>query len=333
MKFQVGKCPKCGLNNELIISNNPLAPPICFHCVEQVVKNPESIEHVNFLCRTYNIAFDPDKWLKIIKSVSIQSSTTTKILKLYLQQYQNTNKKDMIYKDINHDLWQEVSKEWQKVQTYTDLLLKIEPIKDNFIERGHIKWGAQYSFAELIQLEQMYSSSMETFDINQPIQVDALKKVCKVSVKVDQALLVGDSKEYKDYMGAYAQVTKLAKVDEMIESSQSDIIRTISDLANHVEQSGFKLKFYDGANRDIVDKTIHIMKDHLRTLVLESTGLDTTLDMIKAGYERAEFSDADGKAFNELPIEKMVEKTKDMVREDIDNELSGEVAEYDEDDF
>ena len=31
MNFQIGKCPKCGKNAELMFSNNPIITPVCFY--------------------------------------------------------------------------------------------------------------------------------------------------------------------------------------------------------------------------------------------------------------------------------------------------------------
>lgn len=64
----------------------------------------------------------------------------------------------------------------------------------------------------------------------------------------------------------------------MIQETRTDDITTVAELYDYMEKQGFQFKYYDGANRDEVDRTIKDIQEANRRLVLESTGLQSTLE-------------------------------------------------------
>lgn len=328
--FKKGKCPICGNYNEMTFSNNPLVPSICFKCAADKL-NYKNLEHADYFCRTYNIPFNPTKWINIVR----KEKTAIQILKAYTAAFLNENKKNLFYTTTTQDLWKEANIEWERSMTHAELLRRIEPIMDDFIERGLIKWGTGYNFGELIQLENLYSSTISMFDVNNPMQIDSIKKACKLSVMIDKSVEAGDVKKIKELTSAYAGFVKTAKIDEMIESSQTDVIRTVADLVDHLEKGGFEFTYYDNFERDIVDTTIRVMKDYLRTLVLESTGLEQTLELIQEKYLQSKQDMIAEKATKELDLERIVEVAKEENTAEIDKFVNSDdiMSGYSEEDF
>lgn len=213
------------------------------------------------------------------------------------------------------------------------LLEALEPIKKDFITRGQIKWG-NYTFTELIQLENLFNQTIDTFDINNPFQIESVKKACKLSVAVDRAIAEGvDTKDISALISSYNSVLKTAKIEDMIDSANTDVIRNISDLVQYLEENDFKFEYYDKVERDIVDKTINIMKEHTTNLVLESTGLEATLNQIKESYEAQKILEADNQAYKALPLEELLFAAKQMQEEEIEKELLSEEPQFEENDF
>ena len=64
----------------------------------------------------------------------------------------------------------------------------------------------------------------------------------------------------------------------MINETKTDDITTVAELYDYMERSGFKFKFYDGFDRDEVDRAIKDIQDANRRLILESTGLQPLLE-------------------------------------------------------
>lgn len=336
MSLKQGKCSLCNNYATLMFSNNPLVAPACTKCVAAQV-DLKDLTKADFLCRTYNIPFEPNMWIKAIQT------TPKNILETYVKYFLEVHKENLYYTTTTKDIWKEANKEWEKSLTHADLLERISYIKQSFIERGRIKWGMNFDFAELIQLENLFSTTISSFDVNNPMQIDAIKKACKASVMLDKAMVegmqTGDMKNIKDLTAAHQGFVKMAKIDEMIESAQTDVIRTVADLAQYLEDENFEFTFYDNYDRDIVDKTIKDMKEHLTKVVLESTGLEQTLEQIGQRYKKAEAEKADLQAQQVIPLEEIMEAAKQEYAAEVDGALeTQEIMEeeddaYGEDDF
>lgn len=331
MPLKTGKCAVCGANTNLIPSNNPIVPDTCAKCIEAKF-DLKNLEQADFFCRTYNIPFEPNMWIKSMKQDE----------KNILQNYQAFYLDTLEVKEYitnTKDVWKKVNKEWEKSLTHIKLLERISYIKDAFLDRGRIKWGTNFTFEELIQLENLFSTTVGAFDINNPMQIDAIKKACKASLLLDKAMFEGDVENIRNLTSAYQQFVATAKIDEMIESAQTEVIRTVADLAQFLEDNNFEFTFYDNEDRDIVDKTIRDMKEHLRTLVMESTGLEQTLEMIQKKYSEGQQEKANLKATDLVPLEEVMAKAKEEYNEKIDAELEEEDIleenenEYEKEDF
>lgn len=308
-------CPSCG-SDDVIKSNNPLVPPICYECAEDKIDS-HNLEHADFFCRTYNYPFNPDKWIKAIKT------NPDNVIKTYVEKYAE-KQDDPKYTTSTRDIWKMANKEWEKTITHSDLIENLEAVKEDFMKKGKIKWGTEYTFEELMQLENLFSTTVASFDVNNPMQIDSIKKACKLSIMVDKAVASSDIKSIRELSDSYNKFIKTAKIDEMIESSQGDVIRTVADLVEFLEKEGFKFDYYDNVDRDIVDKTIRDIKEHLKTLVLESTGLEQTLQTIKDAYKTEKHDEANDKATKELPLEELTKIAKDYQNDEIDQELQEE---------
>jgi hypothetical protein len=211
------------------------------------------------------------------------------------------------------------------------LLEALEPIKKDFITRGQIKWG-NYTFTELIQLENLFSQTIDTFDINNPFQIESVKKACKLSVAIDRAIAEGEeTKDVSSLISSYNAVLKTAKIEDMIDSANTDVIRNVSDLVQYLEENNFEFEYYDKVERDIVDKTINVLKEHTTNLVLESTGLEATLNQIKESYEAQKQMEADNQAFRALPLEELLQFARKATDEDVEAELLSEEPEFEDD--
>ncbi len=328
MDLKTGKCPKCGMNGELVFSNNPLVPSICYECLIQEIE-VTNIEHANFFCRTYNIPFKADVWMRIVEN--FHNTEDIGVIKTYIKQYLHEDKNNLYYEESTADVWKQANEEFQKVLEHKTLLEALEPIKKDFITRGQIKWG-NYTFTELIQLENLFSQTIDTFDINNPFQIESVKKACKLSVAIDRAIAEGEeTKDVSSLISSYNAVLKTAKIEDMIDSANTDVIRNVSDLVQYLEENNFEFEYYDKVERDIVDKTINVLKEHTTNLVLESTGLEATLNQIKESYEAQKQMEADNQAFRALPLEELLQFARKATDEDVEAELLSEEPEFEDD--
>ena len=253
------------------------------------------------------------------------------VVKTYVKQYLHEDKNNLYYQDSTADVWKEANEEFSKLLEHKTLLEAIEPVKKDFITRGQIKWG-NYTFTELIQLENLFNQTIDTFDINNPFQIESVKKACKLSVAIDRAIAGGDdTKDVSALISSYNAVLKTAKIEDMIDSANTDVIRNVSDLVQYLEENNFEFEYYDKVERDIVDQTINVLKEHTTNLVLESTGLEATLNQIKESYEAQKQMEADSSAFRALPLEELLQFARQQDDEEIEAELLSEEPEFEDD--
>lgn len=319
MEINKGKCRKCGNLNYILPSNNPLVESMCPSCVNKAL-DVSKLEHFAFFCRTFNLPFYPNTYLSLYKEHKGQTWYK------YIEALIDNGKLE--YTDKVTDVWKDVEAEWSKVKTYTDIVLKVNAVKESFLDRSRVKWGPEYSFAELIQLENLLTNTIKAYNITDPMRLDAIKKACKLSVKIDAMIESGDSKSIKDYTAAYQSFLKAAQIDDMGQVATEGTIKTVADLYKYMEKNGFEFKFYDKAERDIVDKTITDIKQSIRREVENATGLDFKLEDIKKNLLNKIEDDITNEVLDTTPLRDLVNMD---YYEEVEMEADKELAEQDVD--
>lgn len=321
MEIQKKKCPRCGNLNYILPSNNPLVEGRCISCVNEAL-DVSKVEHFAFFCRTYNLPFDLNLYMKLYK----QHKNKTFIV--YIESLLDDG--TLSFTDKVTDVWPEVEKEWSKVQTYTEILLKLPEIKDSFQERARIKWGHDYTFQELVQLENLLTNTIKVYNISDPMRLDAIRKACKLSVKIDALIESGEAKVLKDYTTAYNQFLKSAQIDELGSVANENSIKTVADLYKYMEKNGFEFKFYDKEERDIVDKTLNDIKHSIREQIVNATGLDLKIQEITKSFKDKMEDNLTEHAILSSPLDDMVnEDYYEEVELETDNKLLEEELDFD----
>lgn len=320
MKQSIRKCPGCGINKELVPSNNPLVESTCLECITKSLDYSKT-EHGDFFCRTYNFEFKPELWIKMAKEFKNRT----------FMEYALFMTKDETYEGKNLDTWQTLDEEWRLVQTHEELISKIEPIKEGYMQRNHIKWGSNYTFQELITLDSLFVNTLKANNVSSPMQKDAIKKACKMSIALDRAITNGDSKEINDLSKAYQNFVKTAKIDDLIEAASQDVISNVSQLVQYIEDNGYQFKFYDQVDRDIVDSSLKDMQQFTKRLVLDSTGLDIAFETINSSLTKQNEMDRDAESFEKAPLEDLFINTLDKENEEFDREVSSQDIEIEDD--
>ena len=283
--FKKVKCPQCGNIREVMLSNNPLSgETICFDCINTHL-DYNKLDHAEFFCRTYNLPWMPKIW------ISLMESENENVFKAYTEGVldEKENQPNLAYTSSTKDLWLRTNREWEKCRSFAQILSRLEPIKESYIERGRLKWGEQYSFEELIKLDSIYSRTLKANNITNPLQKESVKTLCKLQIEMDEAIRAKDAKAIKDFSSAWSTFAKQADLETMIQETKTDDITTVAELYDYMEKQGFRFKFYDGFDRDEVDACIKDIQETNRQLVLESTGLQPLLEQLaKKRIEQAE---------------------------------------------
>ena len=316
MNIKQEKCPQCGNIHYVVPSNNPLVKGVCINCLNETL-DVSRVDHFEFFCRTYNLPFSPNIYMNLYREYKLMTFVK------YVETLVDDGK--LNFNEPTGDLWKEVEKEWSKVKTYTDILLKLPIVREGFEERSRVKWGMEYTFGELIQLENLLVNTIKAYNITDPMRLDAIKKACKLSVKIDSLIESGDAKSIKDYTAAYQSFLKAAQIEELGQVASEGTIKTVADLYKYMEKNGFEFEFYDKEERDIVDKTINDIKSTIRNEIVNATGLDIKLEEIQKSFKQKQEEDVTQIALEQKPLSEILGADfYDEIEFETDKELENE---------
>ena len=323
MKINVGVCPLCGKRTQLIQSNNPIVASVCGECLNKEIDR-KSLKQANLFCRSYNLPFDPNKWLEIEKESG--KDVFRDYVNLVGEEYSNT-----LYNSNATDLlWERADAEWQKDMTNQELLARIQPIKEGFLKRMSVQWGSEYTFEEYLKLENLYTNTVRSNGITNPLTLDVVRKIAVVSVAMDQALKTGEIAAASDYNKMHTTLIKSAGLDDMVEVGDSNVIATVADLCQFIEDSGGVFKYYDGVSRDVVDETIKDMQNWTREFVTDNAGINPTYHLIEEQYKKKMQAEVFDQATKEKPLVSL-EDMFDKAKQGVDAEFDAEVERDDVD--
>ena len=319
------RCVSCGRIHNVMPSNNKLVKDICNNCLLKVI-DYRNLEDANYFCRTYNYPFNPDLWIKMTRIYGAEAAIE------YVNYYRQ---EDSEYEINGADLWHKLNEEWALIQAHEELIAKVETVKKGFEERNKIKWTGSYSFEELIALENLYINTLKANNISNPMQKDAIKKACKMSIQLDRAIVEGDSKEINELSKAYQNFVKTAKIEDLITASSNDVISNVAQLVQYIEEQGFEFKYYDNVDRDVVDKSLKIMQQFVQRLFLDETGLEHVFETISSSLQKEEAIKKDAESYEKVPLEELYSKINEDQSKEFDEELEKQdiMDEDDEDEF
>jgi len=160
------------------------------------------------------------------------------------------------------------------------------------------KWGQLYSWADRVYLEGKYQDFMNSFDIQGAAREDTLIQICKLSLKMNQALDTGDMDSYAKLYKAYDTLMKSAKFTEaQRKEEKSGEFDSVGQVVFYAEKEGGKIPRYNiDTPLDIVDQAIASLKRYNHDLVAN----DPTLSqMIENFIKRRESAEAQKKDLQE----------------------------------
>ena len=173
-----------------------------------------------------------------------------------------------------------------------------------------IKWGRFYTAEQWVRLEQLYNEFMNTFDIQGAARIDTLKKICKTSLKMDEAIDCGDIDSYQKLSRVYDALMKSGKFTEaQRKEEKSGEFDSVGQVVYFAEKEGGKIHRYNiDMPLDIVDKSIEDLKKYNHDLIINDPTLSQMLEnLIKrreiAAAQRKDHEAAAAQGLDYIPIE------------------------------
>ena len=141
-------------------------------------------------------------------------------------------------------------------------------------------------------METMYNRYANEYEMNVDRE-EVLKKMCKTSLKMDEALDAGDVSGYKNLAAVFDQLRKSGKFTEaQNKEKQEKYLDTIGELVALAEKHGGKiianLPDPDEYPQDKIDFTIKDMKAYTYSLVAGEPHMQDLIESFIQKYEKAE---------------------------------------------
>lgn len=146
--------------------------------------------------------------------------------------------------------------------------------------RMALKWGRLYRPAQWVALEKLYKEFMQSFDVQGAARLDTLKKICKTSLKMDQAIDSGDIETYQKLSRVYDSLMKAGKFTEaQNKEEETETINSASAIVEYLEKNHGKIpKYVCDEPQDLVDKIILDLKRYTKNLIYEDKSLGQEIE-------------------------------------------------------
>lgn len=270
MKFINDTCDNCKSFKKVVISENKLSKKLCASCIANSIDMSKS-EELRKLSVTLEIPFD----LKEYQSIRMSSSSDEEAMEIYLEYLATQNRP---YENDSTFEWDEIDKHFNSSKSYLLAIAEIQPMREAIQQRGKEKWGPDFTFQEIIKLENLYENTVKQYNITSAIQQDAVKKAVTLSVSIDKLISTGDFKSLKDATAAMKQFLATADIENLAATSDDDTIRTVADLANYLEKNGFEFhKMLPVVEQDEIDRLMDNYVENVKDIVHNATGLEVQL--------------------------------------------------------
>lgn len=205
-----------------------------------------------------------------------------------------------------------------------------------------MKWGRLYKPAEWIELEATYKEYVESFAVDDPDTDKALMMICKVILKMNQALDEGDVESFKKLSSTYESMRKSTKFTAVQNKEDKDAgITSIGQLIVLCETDGFIAKFPTDIPQDKIDFTLKDMNNYSYKLVTQDLGfgdqIENALKALKLRKEAEEeenleedkeiagLGDKDiSEYFEEIENQRLIDLEREEYEEQSDEDDDGE---------
>lgn len=166
----------------------------------------------------------------------------------------------------------------RKMRRESEIAAELTP---DDIMRLSIKWGDDYRPTEWIRMEETYRKYANEFEMNVDRE-EVLKKMCKTSLKMDQALDDGNIADYTKLQSAFDALRKSGKFTEAQNKDKEDkYLDSVGELVAAVEREGGiipKFNYKYETTQDKIDLTLRDCQSYLYNLVRNEMGLGNLIE-------------------------------------------------------
>ena len=262
---QVKTCAWC--NRSVSLSQftraNPLFlkdgyAPVCNQCLDIYCKEQNfAWDKIDELCRLLDVPFIVEE----VERLSTQNPDS--FFSVYSEIYRGE-----AYKSIN---WRYYHDQYLSLRDSNQLEDEIPLVREKKYAELREIWGKNYDEDQLKYLEDFYQGLKLSQNINGSLQEDQARKLCKLSLQIDELIRAGD-KDVEKFMSSYDKIIKAGDFTPKNVKNASDF-DSIAELVYWLEKRGWVNHYYDNATRDVIDETIKNIENYNQQLYINEGGI------------------------------------------------------------
>ena len=272
---------------------------ICTNCLQSMIDS-KNLQDVDALCRYLDIPFNPDEWLSLYDTYG---PTTLRAYAQFLaaEPYSTYN-------------WYDESTRWARIREANDTEASIKKFSDAKKKELIERWSSDYSFEELIWLEDFYNKILSTQNVSTPILEEYARSLCEVSLAINKGMRAGV--DVKKYMDARDNIIKVAKFDAN-NSKTATALESVGELMTWVGKKGFHPSYHTEP-KDSIDFMMENIQSYNRRLVMNEGNIAEQVDEKREVYdisEKMEDSPEDWKKYDNVAEHLDYEGEADLIKE------------------
>lgn len=297
------KCKNEKTTSHYIAVNSQLfngSLPICRECLSKIIAAAPMEERwntVDKICQWADVPFIPGEWEKIYQSNGKDA------LGVYIAIFRNEE-----YKNLDWEMYNKVYLELLEENRVEDA---IPELREKQIKDWHRKWGMDYDEQQLEYLENLHQGLLNSQNVVGALNEDQALKLCKISLIIEEKIRAGldFSKELKSY-------DSLATLSNLTPKNVKDAneFDSFGEVYAYLEKTGWINKYYDGAIRDEVDNTEKNIKNWIRYLYVNETGIAEEIEQRINNLKVA--AELEGEVFDESEFRDYMNNETQDIKED-----------------
>lgn len=274
--------------------------PICRECLAKMISSAPEKERWNVIdkiCQWADVPFLPGEWEKLYQANGKDT------LGVYIAIFRTEQYKTLDWMTYNN--------------VYLQLLEEgrvedaIPELREKRLQDWRRKWGMGYDEEQLEYLENLHLGLINSQNVVGALNEDQALKLCKISLIIEEKIRGGV--DFTKDLKAYDELAKLSNLTpkNVKDANEFD---SFGEVYSYLEKTGWQNKYYDGAVRDEVDNTEKNIKNWIRYLYINETGIAEEIEQRINNLKVA--AELEGEKFDEIGFRDYLSSETQDIKED-----------------
>lgn len=274
--------------------------PICRECLAKMISSAPEKECWNVIdkiCQWADVPFLPGEWEKLYQANGKDT------LGVYIAIFRTEQYKTLDWMTYNN--------------VYLQLLEEgrvedaIPELREKRLQDWRRKWGMGYDEEQLEYLENLHLGLINSQNVVGALNEDQALKLCKISLIIEEKIRGGV--DFTKDLKAYDELAKLSNLTpkNVKDANEFD---SFGEVYAYLEKTGWQNKYYDGAVRDEVDNTEKNIKNWIRYLYINETGIAEEIEQRINNLKVA--AELEGEKFDEIGFRDYLSSETQDIKED-----------------